>query len=90
LHRHEDPAEIHSASPRPYGGLPELTYPLHDRDVVVTACGRICMHRKRISHVFANVAHAACAMQTTQSKSFIAICSLLDQGQTSTRRHGAQ
>ena len=24
-------------------------YPLHDRDVVVTACGRICMHRKRIN-----------------------------------------
>jgi hypothetical protein len=30
-------------------GLPELTYPLHDRDVVVTACGRICMHRKRVN-----------------------------------------
>ena len=37
------------------GGLPELTYPLHDRDVPVTACGRICMHCKRISisHVLA-------------------------------------
>jgi hypothetical protein len=22
---------------------------LHDRDVLVTACGRICMHRKRIN-----------------------------------------
>ena len=43
------PAEIYSASPRPYNGLPELTYPLHDRDVLVTACGRICMHRKRIN-----------------------------------------
>ena len=30
-------------------GLPELAYPLHDRDVLVTACGRICMHRKRIN-----------------------------------------
>jgi hypothetical protein len=49
------PAEVYSASPRPYQGLPEITYPLHDRDVVVTACGRICMHRKRInlSHVLA-------------------------------------
>jgi len=49
------PAEVYSASPRPYCGLPEISYPLHDRDVVVTACGRICMHRKRInlSHVFA-------------------------------------
>jgi len=49
------PAEVYSLSPRPYTGLPELTYPLHDRDVVVTACGRICLHRKRVnlSHVFA-------------------------------------
>ena len=43
------PAEIYSASPRPYNGLPELTYPMHDRDLLVTACGRICMHRKRVN-----------------------------------------
>ena len=49
------PAEVYVPSPRAYNGLPELTYPLHDRDVVVTACGRICLHRKRVnlSHVFA-------------------------------------
>jgi hypothetical protein len=28
---------------------PELTYPFHDRDVLVTACGRLCLHRKRIN-----------------------------------------
>ena len=43
------PAEIYSASSRPYSGLSDLTYRLHDRDVLVTACGRICMHRKRIN-----------------------------------------
>ena len=43
------PAEVYSASPRPYLGLPELTYPLHDRDVLITACGRICLHRKKIN-----------------------------------------
>ena len=43
------PAEIYSASSRPYFGLPDLTYPLHDRDALVTACGRICMHRKRVN-----------------------------------------
>jgi hypothetical protein len=43
------PAEIRSASPRPDNGLPELTYPLHDRDLLVTARGRICMHRKRVN-----------------------------------------
>jgi hypothetical protein len=31
-----------------YAGLPDLTYRFHDRDVVVTACGRLCLHRKRI------------------------------------------
>jgi hypothetical protein len=43
------PAERYAPSSRPYAGLPELIYPLHDRDVLVTACGRICMHRKRIN-----------------------------------------
>jgi transposase InsO family protein len=49
------PAEVYTPSPRPYRGLPDLSYPLHDRDVVVTACGRICLHRKRVnlSRVFA-------------------------------------
>jgi transposase InsO family protein len=43
------PGETYSPSPRPYRGLPDLTYPLHDKDVLVTACGRICMHRKKIN-----------------------------------------
>lgn len=43
------PAEAYSPSTRPYAGLPELRYPVHDKDVLVTACGRICMHRKRIN-----------------------------------------
>src|SRR3712207_5893422 len=41
--------QLYSASPRAYDGLPDLAYPLHDRDVLVTACGRICMHRKRVN-----------------------------------------
>jgi transposase InsO family protein len=49
------PAEIYTPSSRPYRGLPELNYPFHDQDILVTACGRICLHRKRInlSTVFA-------------------------------------
>jgi len=43
------PAEVYSPSPKPYLGLPELAYPLHDRDILVTACGRLCMHRKKIN-----------------------------------------
>jgi transposase InsO family protein len=43
------PADVYLPSARPYVGLPELAYPFHDRDILVTACGRICMHRKRIN-----------------------------------------
>ena len=43
------PDELYTPSAKPYDGLPELNYPLHDREVLVTACGRICMHRKRIN-----------------------------------------
>ena len=43
------PAEVYTPSVRPYAGLPDLAYPFHDRDVLVTACGRICMHRKKIN-----------------------------------------
>ena len=43
------PAERYRPSARPYQGLPELTYPFHDKDILVTSCGRICMHRKKIN-----------------------------------------
>jgi len=43
------PAELYSASLRRYNGLGDLEYPLHDRDILVTACGRICLHRKKIN-----------------------------------------
>jgi hypothetical protein len=43
------PAELYTASPRAYDGLPELEYPFHDRDILVTACGRICLQRKKIN-----------------------------------------
>jgi transposase InsO family protein len=43
------PAQLYPAARRRYDGLPELDYPMHDRDILVTACGRICMHRKKIN-----------------------------------------
>ena len=52
------PADIYRPSPRPYRGLPGLSYPFHDREILITACGRICLHRKKInlSTVFAGQA----------------------------------
>ena len=43
------PAEVYLPSPIPYRGLPDIEYPFHDRDVLVTACGRICIYRKKIN-----------------------------------------
>src|SRR6185312_10592447 len=49
------PAELYAESPRLYRGLSELAYPLHDRTVTVTNCGRVCFGRRKInlSTVFA-------------------------------------
>ena len=43
------PADVYRPAQRAYAGLPEVDYPLHDKDILVTACGRICMHRKKIN-----------------------------------------
>ena len=52
------PADVYQASPRPYQGLPDIDYPFHDRTIVVTHCGRICLGKKKInfSTVFAGQA----------------------------------
>ncbi len=44
------PAEIYSSpSSRPWLGLPEIEYPFHDREIIITNCGRACLHRKKIN-----------------------------------------
>ena len=47
------PAAVYTPSPRRFAGLPELTYPFHDHDVVVTRNGSICLDGRpvRISTV---------------------------------------
>lgn len=49
------PAEIYKPSLKIYRGLPDVTYPFHDRTVLVTRCGRICFRKLKIhfSQVFA-------------------------------------
>jgi hypothetical protein len=42
------PAEVHTASPRPFSGLPELAYPFHDRDLVVARNGTIRLHGRPV------------------------------------------
>jgi len=43
------PADVYRPSAKPYSGLPEIEYPFHDKEILVTSCGRICMHRKKIN-----------------------------------------
>lgn len=49
------PKEVYQPSSRPYGGLQDLSYPFHDRSIMVTNCGRICIRGQKInlSYVFA-------------------------------------
>jgi putative transposase len=52
------PAEVYQPSPRVYTGLPDIDYPFHDKTIVVTRCGRICLGHNKInfSQVFAGQA----------------------------------
>lgn len=43
------PSEIYSESKRIYQGLPDVEYPFHDKTIIVTHCGRICLNRKKIN-----------------------------------------
>jgi hypothetical protein len=42
-------AELYLPSTRPYNGLQELSYPLHDRTVMVTNCGRNCIGKRKVN-----------------------------------------
>ena len=43
------PGELYTPSLRVYSGIPEPHYPFHDRTVIVTNCGRLCLYRKKIN-----------------------------------------
>jgi transposase InsO family protein len=43
------PAERYKPSPREYKGLPEITYPMHDKTMHVMSCGRLILCRKKIN-----------------------------------------
>jgi len=43
------PDEVYTPSRRAYEGLAELEYPFHDRTAIVTHCGRVCLHNKKIN-----------------------------------------
>ena len=56
------PAEVYQPSARPYTGLPDIDYLLHDKTIVVTRCGWICLGKKKInfSTVLMRKRHGRC------------------------------
>ena len=60
------PCALYRISRRPYTGLSDLEYPSPDRTVTVTACGRICIGRRKInlSQVFAGQMSASKKLPT--------------------------
>ncbi len=51
----KSPSELYTRSNKIYRGLPNIEYTMHDKEITVTSCGRICLHGKKInfSTVFA-------------------------------------
>lgn len=49
------PSEVYTHSQRAYKGLPPVEYPMHDRAINISCCGRICVGKMKInlSRVFA-------------------------------------
>ncbi len=50
------PADVYHKSTRQYQGLPDITYPSHDKTLLISSCGRICFKKMKvhISKAFAN------------------------------------
>ena len=60
------PAELYAASTRRYDGLPELTYPFHDRDVIAQlAGGSVCIASGSTSQPCSPVRSLASRKSTT-------------------------
>lgn len=43
------PGEVYSRSDRRYAGIGRLDYPMHDKTITVTSCGRICLNGAKIN-----------------------------------------
>jgi putative transposase len=59
------PGDLYRPSSRQYHGLPDVEYPFHDKTITVTACGRICIDRKKthLSTVFAGQNVGVCQVE---------------------------
>ena len=42
------PTDIYQRSPRPYRGLPDITYPGYDKALMISHCGRVCIKKLKV------------------------------------------
>jgi len=42
------PGELYRNSPRPYRGLPDVTYPGYDKSLLISHCGRVCVKKIKV------------------------------------------
>lgn len=80
------PAELYVTSPRRYDGLPEPTDPIHDRDILVTACGRICLPRKKINISTVPPARASASRKSTTASGSSASAATISEPSTWSRK----
>ena len=50
------PGDLYQKSPRPYRGLPDITYPGFDKTLLITNCGRVCLNELKI-HISKSLAN---------------------------------
>lgn len=80
------PAELYTASARSYAGLPELTYPFHDRDVASPlAVASACIARESISQPCWPARNSA-SRKSTKAFGSSASCTMISATSTWSRR----
>ena len=73
------PAEVYIPSNRKYEGLPMIEYPFHDKTLLVTRCGRICLNNKKINFCRA-LAGQAVGIREVQDKIWLVSFMNYDMG----------
>ena len=56
------PAELYQKSPRPYRGLPDITYPGYDKALMISHCGRVCLNNLKV-HITKALANQPVGLQ---------------------------
>lgn len=84
------PAALYATSPRPYKGLPDIEYPFHDPDAIVTNCGRLCIHRKKINISTVLAGQRLGLKEVDDGIWLVSVCDMISDTSISNREHCKQ